>query len=103
MLVLIYYVSEMHRRIIRKRAGIGRTRVTDFAEEGVFFKTSAYAHVRNFAKEKGTFLYPGMGVKISLQSTKYLRLWRRVTLEVTGLPSLLPPLGAAKQAEYYKI
>ena len=39
-----------------------------------------------------------MGVKIPLQSTKY-----RVTPEVTGLPSLLPPLAASKQAEDYKI
>jgi len=44
-----------------------------------------------------------MGVKIPLQSTKYTRLWRRVTTEVTGLPSLLPPLAAAKQAEDYTI
>ena len=43
-----------------------------------------------------------MGVKIPLQSTKYTRLWRRVTAEVTGLPSLLPPLAAAKHAEDYK-
>ena len=50
----------MYRRIIRKRAGIGRTRVTDFAEEGVFFKTSAYAHVRNFAK-KGYVFVPRYG------------------------------------------
>ena len=45
----------------------------------------------------------GGGVKIPLQSTKYTRLWRRVTPEMTGLPSLLPPLAAAKQAEDYKI
>ena len=45
----------------------------------------------------------GGGVKIPLQSTKYERLWRRVTPEVTGLPSLLPPLADAKQAEDYKI
>ena len=44
-----------------------------------------------------------MGVKIPLQSTKYLQLWRRVTPEVTGLSSLLPPLAAAKHAEDYKI
>ena len=44
-----------------------------------------------------------MGVKIPLQSTKYTRLWRRVTPEVTGLSSLLQPLAAAKQAEDYKI
>ena len=44
-----------------------------------------------------------MGVKIPLQSTKYARLWRRATAEVTGLPSLLQQLAAAKQAEDYKI
>ena len=44
-----------------------------------------------------------MWVKIPLQATKYTRIWRRVTPEVTGIPSLLPPLGAAKQAEDYKI
>ena len=44
-----------------------------------------------------------MGVKIPLQSTKYTRLGRRVTAEVTGLPSLLPPLAAAKHTEDYKI
>ena len=43
-----------------------------------------------------------MGVKIPLQSTKYTRLCQ-VTPEVTGLPSLLPPLAAAKHAEDYKI
>ena len=43
-----------------------------------------------------------MGVKIPLQSTKYTRLWRRVTPEVTGLLSLLIPLAAAKHAEDYK-
>ena len=44
-----------------------------------------------------------MGVKIPLQSTKYTRLWRQVTPEATGLPSLLAPLAAAKHAEDYKI
>ena len=44
-----------------------------------------------------------MGVKINLQSMTYTRLWRQVTPEVTGLPSLLPPLAAAKHAEDYKI
>ena len=44
----------------------GRTRVTCFAEEGVFFKTSACPR---FCKKMGTFLYPGTkyggaGVKI---------------------------------------
>ena len=41
-----------------------------------------------------------MGVNIPLQSTKYPR---RVTAEVTWLPSLLPPLAAAKLAEDYNI
>ena len=44
-----------------------------------------------------------MGVKIPLQSTKYNAALTRVTPEVTGLPSLLPPLAAAKHAEDYKI
>ena len=44
-----------------------------------------------------------MGVKIPLQSTKYTRLSRRVIIEMTGLPGLLPPLAAAKLAEDYKI
>ena len=45
----------------------------------------------------------GGGVKIPLQSTKCTQLWRQMTPEVTGLPSLLPPLAAAKQAEDYKM
>ena len=44
-----------------------------------------------------------MGVKIPLKSTKYTRLWGRVTPEMTRLPSLLPPLAAAKHAEDYNI
>ena len=62
-------------------------------------------HVRNFVKEGYFFCTQvrSMGVKIPLQSTKYTRLWRRVTPEVTGFPSLLPPLAAAEQAEDYKI
>ena len=81
--------------------GGGGTQVTYFAEEGVFLRPP---HVRDFVK-KGTFLsrYEVWGVKIPLQSTKYTRLWRRVTPEMTGLPSLLPPLAAAKQAENYEI
>ena len=66
-------------------------------------------HVRDFVKE-GYFFVPryevwggGGGVKIPLQSTKYTRLRRRMTPEVTGLPSLLPPLAAAKRSDEYKI
>ena len=44
-----------------------------------------------------------MGVRIPLQSRIYMRLCRRVTPEVTGLPSLQLPLAAAKHAEDYKI
>ena len=45
-----------------------------------------------------------VGVKIPLQSTKYTRrIRRRVTAEVSGLPSSPPPSAAAKQAEDYKI
>ena len=80
----------------------GRTSVTYFAEEGVFFKTSVCPR---FCKRRVLFCtnVRSMGVKIPLQSTKYTRLRRRVTPEVTGLPSLLPPLSAAKHAEDYKI
>ena len=71
-------------------------------KKGSFFKT--YACPR-FCKRRVLFCTQvrSMGVKIPLQSTKYTRLWRRVTPEVTGLPSLLPPLAAAKQVEDYKI
>ena len=80
----------------------GRTRVTDFGEEGVFFKTSACPRL---CKIRVLFCTQvrSIGVKIPSQSTKYTPLCRRVTPEVTGLPSLLPPLAAAKQAEDYKI
>ena len=80
----------------------GRTRVTYFAEEGVFFNTSACPR---FCKRRVLFCAQvrSMGVKIPLQSTKYTRLRRRVTPEVTELPNLLPPLAAAKHAEDYKI
>ena len=57
-------------------------------------------HVRDFVKE-GYFFVPRhevWGVKIPLQSTKYTRLWRRVTPEVTADES-----PAVKQAEDYKI
>ena len=79
-----------------------RTRVTYFAEEEVFFKTSACPR---FCERRVLFCTQvrSMGVKIPLQSTKYPRLWRRVTPEVTGLPRLLPPLAAVKHAEDYTI
>ena len=72
------------------------------SRKGSFFKTSACPR---FCKRRVLFCTQvrSMGVKIPLQSTKYMRFWRRVTPEVTGLPSLLPPLAAAKQAEDYKI
>ena len=71
-------------------------------KKGSFFKTSACPR---FCKRRVLFCTQirSMGVKIPLQSTKYTWLWRRVTPEVTGLPSLLPPLAAAKQAEDYNI
>ena len=77
------------RYVFRRRRGLflRPLHVRDFVKEGYFFCTQ----VRS------------MGVKIPLQSTKYTQLWRRVTPEVTGLPSLLPPLAAAKHAEDYKI
>ena len=51
----------------------GRTFVTYFAEEGVFFKTSACPR---FCKRRVLFCtqVQRMGVKIPLQSTKYTRL-----------------------------
>ena len=71
-------------------------------KKGPFFKTSACPR---FCKRRVLFCTQvrSMGVIIPLQSTKYTRLRRRVTPEVTKLPSLLPPLAAAKQAEDYKI
>ena len=71
-------------------------------KKGSFFKTSACPR---FCKRRVLFCTQVriIGVKIPLQSTKYTRLWRRVTPEVTGLPNLLPPLAAAKHAEDYKI
>ena len=48
-------------------------------------------HVRHFVKE-GYFFVPRseiLVVKLPLQSTKYRRLRRRVTPEMTGFPSLL--------------
>ena len=47
-------------------------------------------YVRDFVKEGYLFApwYEIWGWKSPLQSTKYTRLWRRVTPEVTGLPSV---------------
>ena len=61
-------------------------------------------HVRDFVKEGYFFVprYKVWGVKIPLQSTKYTRLWRRVTPEVTGFQSAAATT-AAIQAEDYKI
>ena len=51
-------------------------------KKGPFFKTSACPR---FCKRRVLFCTQvrSMGVKIPLQSTKYTRLWRRVTPEVT--------------------
>ena len=51
-------------------------------KKGSFFKTSACPR---FCKRRVLFCTQvrSMGVKIPLQSTKYTRLWRRVTPEVT--------------------
>ena len=78
--------------------GGGGTSVTYFAEEGVFFKTSACPQ---FCKRGVLFCTQvrSMGVKIPLQSTKYTRLWRRVAPEVTAATSV----AAATHAEDYKI
>ena len=72
-------------------------------KKGSFFKTSTCPR---FCKRRVLFCTKvrSMGVKIPLQSTKYTRLRRRVSPKVTGHPSLLPPLAAAKHAEdLYKI
>ena len=86
----------------RLEGGGGAPSVRISRKKGSFFKTSACPR---FCKRRVLFCTQvrSMGVKIPLQSTKYTRLWHRVTPEVTGLPSLLPPLAAAKQAEDYKI
>ena len=83
-----------------QRGGAPALRIS--RKKGSFFKTFTCPR---FCKRRVLFCSQvrSMGVKIPLQSTKYTRLWRRVTPEVTGLPSLLQPLAAAKQAEDYKI
>ena len=57
-------------------------------KKGSSFKTSACLR---FCKRRVLFCTQdrSMGVKIPLQSTKYTQLCRRVTPDVTGLPSLL--------------
>ena len=73
----------------------GRTCVTYFAEEGYFFKTSAcprFVKERYFFVPRYEIMGGGGGLEIPLQSTKYWRLWHRVTPDVTGLPSMLPLL-----------
>ena len=58
-------------------------------KKGYLFKNSACPR---FRKRRVLFCTQvrSVGDKIPLQSTKYTGLWRRVTPEVTGLPSLLP-------------
>ena len=65
---------------VQRGGGGGCIRVTYFAEDGVFFKTSACPR---FCKRRVLFFVPryevwggggGGGVKIPLQSTKYTRL-----------------------------
>ena len=92
---IIITICEYRHRVLLSRGGGavryrgGRTCVGCFAEEGCLFKTSACPW---FVKEGYFFLprYEVWGVLKKLQSTKFPRLWRRVTPEVTGLPSLLP-------------
>ena len=88
---------------LRYRGGGGAPALLISQKKGSFLRPP---HVRDFVKE-GYFFVPRYevwgGVKIPLQYTKYTRLWRRVTPEVTGLQSLMLPLAAAKQAEDYKI
>ena len=71
----------------RGHSGIegGRIRVTYFAYEGVFFKTSACLRL---CQRRVLFCTQirRMGVENPLK--KFTRLWRLVTPEVTGLPSL---------------
>ena len=79
----------------------GRTCVTYFAEEGVFLTL----RISRFVKEGYLFVprYVIWGVKIPLQSTRYRRLWHRVTAEVTGIPSLLQlrlPLNRQRIIKY---
>ena len=80
----------------------GRTRVPFFAEEMVF---SRPPHVHDFVNE-GYFFVPRNEVwvaKITLQSMKYTRLWRRATPEVTLAPGGASESAAAKQADDNKI
>ena len=67
-------------------------------KKGSFFKTSACPR---FCKRRVLFCTQvrSMGVKIPVQSTNLTPSYSRSD---SGLPSLLPPLAAAKQAEDYK-
>ena len=62
-------------------------------------------HVHDFVKE-GYFFVPGYEVWGGENPLTIHELYAALTpsdSEVTGLPSLLPPLATAKQAEDYKI
>ena len=78
----------------------GRTQFSYFAEEGVLFKTSACPR---FCKRRVLFCTQvrSMGGENPLTIHKIYAA--PMTPEVIGLPSLLPPLAAAEQAEDYKI
>ena len=67
----------------------GRTRVTYFAEEGVFFKTSACPR---FCKRRVLFCTQVRSVRGENPLTihEVSAALTRLTPEVTGLPSLLP-------------
>ena len=85
------------------RGGGGGTRVTYFAVEGVLFKTSACPR---FCKRRVLISTQvrSMGGENPLTIHEiYAALTPSDSRSDSGLPSLLPPLAAAKQAEYYKI
>ena len=79
----------------------GSTRLAYFAEEGVFFKTSACPR---FCKRRGPFFVPKYevwGVKIPLRNIRGSDAeWLH---EVTGLLGWASESADARQAEYYKI
>ena len=79
-----------------------RSRVTYFAEEGVFFKTSACPR---FSKKKGTFLYPG--TKYGCQNPLTIHeIYAVLTPSHSASDSLSDwayEFAAAKHAEDYKI
>ena len=80
----------------------GRTRVTYFAEEWVFFKTFACPR---FCKRRVLFCTQvrSMGGENPLTIHEIYAALTPCDSEVTGLPSLLPRLAATKQAEDYTI